>query len=258
MISVVCVYNDLSIYSEYLLSSIQRQKGDHELIAIDNRDGHFKSAAEALNDGGRKANGDFIMFAHQDVRLDSDNWLNGAEEMLRSISDLGIAGVAGREDKSGVISVLIHGNQLAGVISVTTHGDPPEPVGSIHPIEPLRVQTVDECLFFVPRDVFASVWMDEQVCDDWHLYSVEYSLSLRERGLVVYVLPLQVHHKSMGRISETYFTVLAKIVAKHKNHFLTINTTIGVWSTVIPINIQRIYFRLRESISVFMASRQTR
>lgn len=245
MISVVCVYNDLSIYNEYLLSSVQRQKGGHELIAMDNRDGHFKSAAQALNDGGRKANGVFIMFAHQDVRLHPETWLSDAEKLLDSLRNVGIAGVAGKKDKSGVITVI-------------THGDPPHLAGSLQLTEPLRVQTVDECLFFVPREVFATVSLDEYTCDDWHLYSVEYSLSIQERGLAAYVLPLHAYHKSTGQVSEAYYTVLKRIIAKHKRHYSTIYTTIGDWSTVIPVKIQRAWHSLWGIISVFSALRRVR
>jgi len=245
MISVVCVYNDWSIYTEYLLSSVQRQKGGHELIAMDNRDGHFKSAAQALNDGGRKANGAFIMFAHQDVRFYPETWLSDAEKMLDSLQNVGIAGVAGKKDWSGVKTVI-------------THGDPPHQAGSLQPTEPLRVQTVDECLFFVPRDIFATLNFDEHICDNWHLYAAEYSLSVREMGLVAYVLPLHVYHKSMGQFSEAYYTVLKKVIGKHKKYYSIIFATTGNWITVVPVRIQRAGYSFWRIIRVFIASGRVR
>jgi len=245
MISVVCVYNDLRIYNEYILSSIQRQHGIHEFIALDNQDGHFSSATQALNDGGRKATGAYIMFVHQDIRLNSDDWLDRAEEILRSVPNLGIAGVAGKRDKSGVITAL-------------THGDPPKLAGYLQPTEPLRVQTVDECLFFVPREVFVAINMDESTCENWHLYAVDYSLVIQERGLTVYVLPLQVYHESEGELSDAYFVALRKIVAKHKRRYSTIYTTIWDWNTAVPIRIQRAYCLLIRRIRKLMASRRVR
>jgi hypothetical protein len=246
MISVVCVYNDMGIYNEYLLSSIQRQNGDHELIAMDNRDGYFKSAAQALNDGGRRAKGDYIMFVHQDVQLKRDDWLNRAEEMLKSLGGFGIAGVAGRKDRSGVITVI-------------THGSPPKLAGSIQLSEPVKVQTVDECLFFVPREIFATVNMDEQTCKDWHLYAVDYSLSIQERGLAAYVLPLEAYHAypgysvSRGLLPEEYVSTLRRIITKHKSHYSTIYTTCGIWSIVFPFSVYAIYLRLRQRIREFLA-----
>jgi hypothetical protein len=62
---------------------------------LDNTDRRCKSAAESLNHGGRKSNGEYIMFVHQDVKLADNNWLNRVEETLKHIHDLGVAGCAG-------------------------------------------------------------------------------------------------------------------------------------------------------------------
>ena len=95
MISVVCVYNNPEILNDYLLKSLKDQIAEKELIKIDNTEGKFSSAAEALNYAGKKAKGEYIMFVHQDVDLSSNSWLEDAEEILNTIPDLGIAGVAG-------------------------------------------------------------------------------------------------------------------------------------------------------------------
>lgn len=78
MISVVCVYNNEKTLKSVLLESLERQTVEYELITLDNRDGRFKSAAEALNYGGAKAKGDYIMFVHQDMWLGTDSWLEDA------------------------------------------------------------------------------------------------------------------------------------------------------------------------------------
>ena len=58
MISIVCVYNNERTLKNVLLKSLENQTVEFELITLDNRDNRFKSAAEALNDGGAKAKGD--------------------------------------------------------------------------------------------------------------------------------------------------------------------------------------------------------
>ena len=67
MISIVCVYNNKEILNKYLIKSLESQTEDYELILLDNTQNKFNSAAKALNNGGRKAKGDYIMFVHQDV-----------------------------------------------------------------------------------------------------------------------------------------------------------------------------------------------
>ena len=73
MISVVCVYNNEAILKVALLRSLQSHTATFEPILLDNRDSRYKSAAQALNEGARRATGDFIMFVHQ------DRWLADAE-----------------------------------------------------------------------------------------------------------------------------------------------------------------------------------
>lgn len=77
------------------MKGLRNQTVTFELIPVDNVSGRYKSAAEALNYGGEKAHGEYIMFVHQDVYLHSDHWLENAEKVLDDISGLGIAGVAG-------------------------------------------------------------------------------------------------------------------------------------------------------------------
>ena len=63
------------------LKSMERQSAKFELLLSDNQDGGYSSSAETLDDGDREATGDFIMFAHQDMWLGTNTWLEGAENM---------------------------------------------------------------------------------------------------------------------------------------------------------------------------------
>jgi len=64
---------------------MESQTAKFELLLLDNRDYGYKSAAEALNDGGRKATGDFIMFDHQHMWLATSTWLEDAKDMLKRL-----------------------------------------------------------------------------------------------------------------------------------------------------------------------------
>jgi hypothetical protein len=44
MLSIVCVYNNIDILNEYLIKGLKYQKGDYELILIDNTDNKFCKA----------------------------------------------------------------------------------------------------------------------------------------------------------------------------------------------------------------------
>lgn len=220
MISVVCVYNDRKILNDFLLNGLKKQTAKYEQIFLDNTQGQYKSAAEALNYGGKKAKEKYIMFIHQDVDLCSSKWLEDTEDMLISLSNLGIVGVAGVKDKKGVITNI-------------KHGTPPILAGDIQMEKPIKVQTLDECLVIIPKSVFHTLQFDEMVCDNWHLYVVDYCLSVNTLGLDVYFLPSYVYHQSMGingNYSKGYRSTLKKLLKKHKNHFSQIYSTCGNWN----------------------------
>jgi hypothetical protein len=251
MISVICVYNDPDSLNKYLLPRLEQQTVPHEQILLDNSNGKFKSSAEALNYGANKAKGDYLLFVHQDVDLESNSWLGDAEKILDKLmhdeeNQLGIAGVAG---------MSIHGkNHQEQKRNVIKHEIPPVEWGN--PIEaPEEVETLDECLFIIPKDTFQKIQFDEETCPGWHLYGVDYCLSCREQGLKVYVIPLSVYHLSahsgdetpfktvlnLGYHPEGYYDILKKVMKKHENSFSKIYTTCGDWSTGTPLLVQRLY-----------------
>lgn len=228
MFSIVCVYNNKEILNKFLLKSLKNQSTEYELILMDNTEKRFKSAAEALNDGGMKACGEYIIFTHQDVDLISNECLRKTETILNSLEKFGIAGVAGKpKNKKGVMTNI-------------TDGNPPSAAGGIKIQEPEIVESLDECFFIIPNEIFKEHKFDEVVCDDWHLYAVDYSLSLKELSLYTYVLPIQLHHGSKAfSFNETYYITLKKLLNKYKKSETWICTTMGNWNTKIPIVIQK-------------------
>ena len=229
MISVVCVYDDRETLETCLLQGLKAQMTECDLVLVDNTESRFKSAAQALNYGGGKAKGDYVVFAHQDMVLGSESSLNEIAKTLDQLPDLGIAGAAGCAE--GVL----------GTLSNTSHGTPPRPAGTAGTITaPTKVQTLDECLTIVPKDVFGTLKFDEEACDGWHLYAVEYSLSVKMLGLSAYVVPITAYHKSTGgSLQADYYKTLKRVLTKHRNHQRKIFTTCGVWDTHTPLMLQR-------------------
>lgn len=232
MISIISVYNDRNLLERYLLKSLEIQNKDYQLILLDNSFGKFTSASLALNYGGDKAKGDYIMFIHQDYDLISDTWLDDVEKFLNSLENIGVIGVVGRKNRNSISNIKT--------------GAPPFSNGLIQLKEPENVQTVDECLFIVPKEVFEKIQFDEQVCDNWHLYAAEYCLSVKDAGYEVYVIPMGGYHASPGYsfTPEGYYSTLRKLVKKHKSNYKWIYTTTGSWNTVLPLDLQILYQKL--------------
>lgn len=192
MISVVCVYNNERILNDVLLKSLNNQTVEYELILLDNTGGCFKSAAAALNYGGKKATGDYIMFIHQDMWLDIPTWIEDAERHLNTLPDIGIAGVlgiTGPEYSTGFgdivkYSITLFENEAAGSGPVSM---------------PEKVACLDECLLIVPRHVFKQIKFDEIVFDGWDCYAADYCMAIKSAGLKAYVVPGPCSHCCLRR-----------------------------------------------------------
>lgn len=216
--SIICVYNDLKKLNHYLVNSLNQQTFPFELLAIDNTGGSIKSAARVLNDTAKKARFEYLMFVHQDVALDSTEWLAAVHKNLGALHRLGAAGVAGKSED--------------GLAASVTHGNPPFFVGPERLVKPVRVQTLDGCLMIVPRKIFGRISFDVTAIEGWYLYAVDYCLDLTRLGYHIYVLPHQVYHESMGpRDLSLYEKTLKNIIDKHRKHTKMIYATMGDWQT---------------------------
>ncbi len=216
MFSIVVVYNNKRALDEILLKSLKSQTAKFELIALDNESGVFRSAAQALNVGGKRAKGEYVMFVHQDIELGSDRWLENAEELLDTIPDLGIAGVVGMSGEG-----TDYVERKRGYISDCGDiwGEPFE--------KAQEVQTLDECLLIVPKPVFSKMQFDDKTFDSWHCHGADYCLCIRPMGLKACVIPGFVYHRSLRSNVTGLFKYQKRLYRKHKGKCRHIYTTCG-------------------------------
>jgi hypothetical protein len=243
MISIISIINNDFIAKEFLLHGLSRQNVNYDLILINNKDFSYRSAAQAYNEGSAKAKGDYLMFVHQDILLPCRNWLKEAEESLSTVSNLGIAGVAGMLqpsfmndfevwaryyllEKLNLHKVWYYRYARGNVF----HGREKKFWWGKFVSEVISTRTLDELVLIIPTKVFENSKFDEMTCDDWHLYGVDYSLSASQKCREVCVLPNSVVHFSTGKVNKAYFKTLVKLINKHRTERI-INTTIYPWST---------------------------
>lgn len=218
MISVICVSNNMNVLNEMLKKSLQNQSESYELVVLENSNHEYSSAASALNRGAQKAIGDILVFAHQDISFDDQDFLKKIRLYLNDLPNNSLVGLAGIADEKGVVSNLKQGpnHALAGPIQIN---------------KPFEVQTLDEVLIACKKNTFNLIKFDDKVCDDWHLYGVDFSLTSIALGHKNYVLPLEIFHKSSGKISLGYALTLNKVINKHRREVPYIYTTCGVSKT---------------------------
>lgn len=225
-ISVICVYNKTFPLREQLLKSLEIQKAKYELILVDNRNNKFKNAASALNYGANQAHGEYLIFSHQDIIIEDENWLEKTLNQITKLDNPGIIGVAGKTHNKYIRTNILH-------------GIPPEKITPFNLSKPEEASTVDECLFIIPKKVFEILQFDEKTCFDWHLYATDYLLSIRKLGYKAYIIPSVLVHASKGSsLSEGYYQTVKKLQKKHFDEHI-IRNCVSDWYTYIPVRIQQ-------------------
>lgn len=217
MISIVTIINDDQIFKINLLKSLNTQDIKYELITVDNRKNKFPNLTSALNYGGRQASGKYILFVHQDVSFNDSSWLRQVELKLSRLENLGIAGVSGKTDQGQSVGLIYDRGRIWGC-----------------PIkDSIVVQTLDEILLIIPKDVFIKQQFDEQFM--YHSYGADYCLSLKNLNLKTYVISASVQHNSVtikslaaGSLEKDDF----RLLKKHKN-IINIHKTTGLVSEKI-------------------------
>ena len=219
MISIICASNDKKVLNNYLIPSLKKQTyKDDELIIVDTVKNKYKGCVDALNDGIKQSKGDTLLFVHHDVVFEDKNELKNINKYIKDL-DYGIVGVAGVTNKR---------NTLIGNI---TNGPDKERISNITINAAVEAETLDEVLFIIKKENINKHPFNIKN-DTWHLYAVEYSLSMKDINKKVYVIPSKIYHASPGySLNKSYFDYLPNIIKKYKKKYRSINTTVGSWFT---------------------------
>ena len=120
-------------------------------------------------------------------------------------------------------------------------------------------------IIIVPTQIFNLFKFDEAVCDNWHLYAVDYCRSCRRHGHDIYVIPLLIYHRSnnpwhnlskikilttLGPLPEEYYRTLHKLIEKHRVHYRYVYTSTGEWNTYQPVIVQRVTFLIKGGFGI--------
>ena len=234
-ISIICVHNNEQSFESMLNKSLKNQNIEFELIALNNSNKEFSSAAKALNHGAEIASGDILIFSHQDVYIKE---VDGIEKLAKAIekTDVGdIVGVVGVREKSKIYySNLTDGPQYDERI-----------IESYKENELIEVSSIDEVMFGMKKDTWLEHRFDENLCDNWHLYAVEQSLYARKHGHHVLVCPIQLHHFSHGTITISYMNGLRRLCEAYHDDFKYI------WTTCYKVRTNKFYINTLIQIWVF-------
>lgn len=217
--SIISIYNKKEVINKYLKTSLDKQINvKYEEIFVDNSQGKYLCAKEAIQSVIDELNGKYIIICHQDIEFKSKDSLKNIIDTLDNISEFGVVGVAG-VNKKQIISNISHGINKMPVTSNTINKES-------------LCETLDECLFIIKNETKYINEFKKIICNTWHLYAVEYCLRMRILNEKVYVIPADIYHVSSGdSFNNSYYEQLRIITKKYHKEIKSINTTMGFWNT---------------------------
>ena len=201
MLTVICCYNDDEVFGEVLEASLAEQE-PHQLLVHRNSEEVNTPIPVVYNQLREEAQGDWLLFVHQDVKLLSACLLR-LEEKLEGLDErwgpVGVAGLAGATPDGWLQN---------GTCDATTYR-------GYH----TNVQTLDECLLACRPQVLESVGgLSEDEVLSWHCYGVDLSRKLLEQGYWNYVVQVMAGHEGPHQVTETKLELLrdAQMHVAHK------------------------------------------
>lgn len=222
-VTIVCCYNNEEEFAKFK-DSIMSQTEPAAVLGIENFGNRFSSCAKALNSVLHSIETPYVIFSHQDILLTNRCMLETFTDQLEGLGKFDILGVAGAV-KNGTDSLvytnIYHGIDDSrckpGIRIVDSDGQ--------ETVTPIEVESIDECFFGGATELFRENPFDEEICDAWHLYAVEYSLFVRSKGGRVFSSGVELWHKSKGNLTPDFFSTLCLLAKKYGSKARYITTT---------------------------------
>ena len=163
---------------------------DVEFLYFNNQSGNHFDGYSGINRAFREAQGEYLIFCHQDI-LFHDDKRNVLDECLAELEKIdatwAVAGNAGK-DFCSRFSARITDPKLQNIR-----------IGNL----PKKVMSLDENLMILNRKHNFST--SSQVLSGFHLYALDLCQNAYNLGLTCYVIDFHILHKSSGNLNQSYY-----------------------------------------------------
>jgi hypothetical protein len=172
--------------------------GDCEFFLLDNSETNTHDGYRGFNTVLQKARGEYVIFCHQDVRLDFDG-RDVLEKRLAELDDLdpawALAGNAGGLENGSV------------AIRITDPRRADQRTGAF----PSRVCSLDSNFFLVKNETRVAFSRDLY---GFYFYGSDICMQAEMRGYRAYVIDFHLRHLSAGNVGQAFFDARARFMAK--------------------------------------------
>ena len=172
-----------------------------EFIVIENMVSP-KSLTEVYNVGASKAKYDVLLFVHEDVLFQTENWGKKLLDYFEKDNSLGLIGIAGSKYKSSVPSGWFSGIEALDCCNIlhVDSNDQKLPM-YFNPAPGTRTQDVvvlDGVLLCCKKNVWQQVKFDEILLKGFHLYDIDFSFRVAQKFKVIVSFEIDLIHLTEG------------------------------------------------------------
>lgn len=238
-VTYICVFNDKMQLNDMLIKSLHhvnvRDNFSSVTLLIDNTKSRYASCAEAYNKEITRhlhEMGDILIFLHQDIAFDNNEFERRIVEELESDPNQ-IVGFAGMPRSGKTVSNLKYQKTKKYITSTQIR-------------EKTEVLSLDECCFAMTKELYLKLRFDERACSHWHLYAVDICYEAKRRfGTTSYVLPETIYHKcdgTSGLFTDHHFLwTMWKLIRKYRHDYTSIYAPCYIVSTKYNAALVRLF-----------------
>lgn len=218
-----------------------------EIIAIDNSKGQ-QGICAVYNQGIKRAQYDILCFMHEDIIIITENWGAILKSIFDGHTDIGLLGVAGGGYKpfspSGWAGIGIQ-NTFSNIIQTFKYADRETAIDVQNPnnarIE--QVACIDGVWMATTSKVAAEFKLDENLFKGFHVYDIDYSITIGQKYKVAVTYEILLNHLSEGNYTRDWMEDTINLHGKWKDH-LPIN--------IIGFDEQQIKFVEKHTFKYFL------
>jgi len=209
-ISIIACSNDDAQYTA-MAASYDRALADwpHDFVRI----ADARSLAEGYNRGASRAAGEVLIFTHDDVEILPYDF---GRRLARHFAECDILGIAGATRATGPAWPYAGWPFLHGAV-IYPDGDGYR-VATYSRTIPIAhgIRVMDGVFLAMEHGIASRIGWDEETCDGFHGYDVDFTLRAAQAGLRLAVASnLGVVHRSYGSFDDRWESTARKLVARH-------------------------------------------
>ncbi len=198
MISII-----ISTYKENNFSGVSKMVEatigtSYEIIKVENHNKY--SLSQAYNFGAEKANFPYLVFMHDDIEIESNNWGQYLIDILK-IEDTGIVGFAGSKEKFALPTGFYSGIKGFDFVNVYHEGEKSENFILNEQIE--QVKVLDGVFLGMKKTLWKSYQFNESF-KRFHFYDLDISLRISDKYKNYVLRNMLLKHNSKGNFNDEW------------------------------------------------------